>query len=90
MSVAGNALGVGVLVSTQSMSKGLEPDPEAMTAVVQPGVMLGSLDRLEIEALSGWRAMDLAEVLADRLRLQQPAGVGASPLIGRSGPRPRS
>jgi FAD/FMN-containing dehydrogenase/Fe-S oxidoreductase len=43
-SIAGNALGPGVLVLTRSLDRIVAVDPETETAVVEPGVVLDDLD----------------------------------------------
>jgi FAD/FMN-containing dehydrogenase/Fe-S oxidoreductase len=43
-SIAGNAIGAGVVVSTRYLDGILEIDPEARTAVVEPGVVLDDLN----------------------------------------------
>jgi len=45
-SIAGNALGSGVLVSTRSLARIIAIDPEAQAAVVEPGVVLDDLNRV--------------------------------------------
>ena len=45
-SIAGNALGSGVIVVTRSLDRIMELDPEARIAVVEPGVVLDDLDAL--------------------------------------------
>jgi len=44
-SIAGNALGPGILVITRGMDRILAIDPEARRATVEPGVVLGELNR---------------------------------------------
>ncbi len=43
-SIAGNAIGPGVVVETRRMNQVRAIDPDARTAVVQPGVVLGDLN----------------------------------------------
>ena len=43
-SIAGNALGAGVVVATRSLARIVELDPVARYAVVEPGVVLDDLD----------------------------------------------
>jgi FAD/FMN-containing dehydrogenase/Fe-S oxidoreductase len=45
-SIAGNAIGPGVLVSTRLLTRVVDLDPEAATAAVEPGVVLDSLNAL--------------------------------------------
>ncbi len=49
-SVAGNALGGGILVVTRTMDRIVSIDPEARRATVQPGVVLGELNRVAMAA----------------------------------------
>jgi FAD/FMN-containing dehydrogenase/Fe-S oxidoreductase len=43
-SIAGNAIGAGVVIETRRLQRILAVDPEARTATVQPGVILGDLN----------------------------------------------
>ncbi len=43
-SIAGNAIGTGVVVSTKRLDRIVEIDPEAQTAIVEPGVVLDDLN----------------------------------------------
>ncbi len=43
-SIAGNSIGRGVVIETRRMSRILDIDPEARTATVEPGVVLGTLN----------------------------------------------
>ncbi len=43
-SIAGNAIGAGVVIQTHRLQRILDIDPVARTAVVQPGVVLGDLN----------------------------------------------
>ena len=43
-SIAGNAIGTGVVVSTKRLDRIIEIDPDAQTAVVEPGVVLDDLN----------------------------------------------
>jgi FAD/FMN-containing dehydrogenase/Fe-S oxidoreductase len=43
-SIAGNAIGSGVVVETRRLSRILDIDPVAATATVEPGVVLGALN----------------------------------------------
>jgi FAD/FMN-containing dehydrogenase/Fe-S oxidoreductase len=47
-SIAGNAIGAGVIVSTRSLTSVVHLDPEAATATVEPGVVLDDLNALAI------------------------------------------
>ena len=42
-SIAGNAIGSGVVIETRRLDRILDIDPEARTATVEPGVVLGDL-----------------------------------------------
>jgi len=44
-SIAGNAVGAGIVVDTRALSRVLEIDPEARIAVVEPGVVHADLQR---------------------------------------------
>lgn len=44
-SIAGNAIGTGVVVETRRLARILDIDPIAETATVEPGVVLGALNR---------------------------------------------
>ncbi|WP_298861290.1 FAD-binding and (Fe-S)-binding domain-containing protein [uncultured Microbacterium sp.] len=44
-SIAGNAVGAGIVVDTRAISRVLEVDPDARTAVVEPGVVHADLQR---------------------------------------------
>ena len=43
-SIAGNAIGSGVVIETRRLDRILAIDPDARTATVQPGVVLGDLN----------------------------------------------
>ncbi|MBX3028879.1 MAG: FAD-binding oxidoreductase [Chloroflexi bacterium] len=43
-SIAGNAIGRGVVIETRRLSRIIDIDPEARTATVEPGVVLGALN----------------------------------------------
>ena len=43
-SIAGNAIGAGVVIETRRLQRILAIDPDARTATVQPGVILGDLN----------------------------------------------
>ena len=43
-SIAGNAIGAGVVIETRRLQRILAIDPDARTATVQPGVVLGDLN----------------------------------------------
>ena len=43
-SIAGNAIGAGVVVSTRLLDRIVEIDPETQTAIVEPGVVLDVLN----------------------------------------------
>ena len=43
-SIAGNAIGAGVVVSTRLLDRIVEIDPETQTAIVEPGVVLDDLN----------------------------------------------
>ena len=43
-SIAGNAIGTGVVVSTKRLDRIIELDPEARTAIIEPGVVLDDLN----------------------------------------------
>ncbi|WP_105566986.1 FAD-binding and (Fe-S)-binding domain-containing protein [Microbacterium halophytorum] len=44
-SIAGNAIGPGIVVDTRGLDRVIEIDPESRTAVVEPGVVHASLQR---------------------------------------------
>ena len=48
-SIAGNAVGPGIVVDTRDLNRVLSIDPEARTAVVQPGIVQADLQRAAAE-----------------------------------------